>query len=411
MNPFSQIQDTCLQLRKMGVRSLLTLLSIASGVAAVIVLVGIGEGATRQVESHVQMMGTNLLVVLPGSQRSGKLHMGQGTRQSITVDDADAIARQIPNVAHASAVMSMRGRVVFERNNWSTNVAGIPSNYLDVRDWSLHDGRPFTSQEEQGAAKVVLIGQTVARRIFGEAEALGKFIRIEGSPFQVIGVLARKGTNASGQDEDDRVFIPLKTAQSRLLRHRYKVDIRAVDFIMVQARDSESLALLTQNIRRLLRARHQLHHDAQDDFKIRDLTAIQELQKKSAKTTSLLMNALAALALALAALGTTNVMVGTVLERKAEIGLRRAVGARRQDIIVQFLSEAGILAMIGSGIGLLVGLSICGILSFALDWTVAVSAPLILSCLVICVCVGIAAGIYPSWMASRLTPIDALRLD
>ena len=341
-------------LRTTPVRSFLTALGVVVGIAAVIAMVAIGDGARRQVADQIASLGTNLLLVLPGSADKQGVSLGLGSRPSLTQDDAEAIARQVAGVAVAAPTVSGTVQVVHGNENWATLLGGVVPDYLPARDWRVARGESLAEDDVRDAAKVALLGTTVAERLFGVEDPVDRTIRIGKTPFRVKGVLAAKGQNAaSGRDQDDVVLIPLTTAKLRILG-RSGIDRRSVDFIVLKSQDGDMTAL-ADGVAHVLRQRHRIAPDAEDDFVLRDPAAALNARDDSLQSLTLLLLAVAGVALVVGGIGIMNIMLVSTVERRSEIALRLAIGATRGDIRNQFLIEASTLCLLGSLAGVAVG--------------------------------------------------------
>jgi putative ABC transport system permease protein len=388
------------------------MLGIVIGVAAVIAMVAVGSGAQTQVADQIRSLGANLLLVQPGSSREGAVRLGAGSRHSLTEDDAAAIATEVPGVLTAAPTVAGNAHLVHGNLNWSTLVGGITPDYLIARDWSLAQGRSFTSEEIESAAKVVLLGTTVVEQLFPDQEVIGQMVRIANVPFTVIGVLGEKGqASASGRDQDDVALVPLKAAQLRVLGAQSQVSRRAVDFIMVKATSTEAMVPVQQQIEQLLRQRHEIPPDAEDDFQVREPAEAMEAQAAAARAVTLFLAAVASVSLVVGGISIMNIMLVSVTERTREIGLRQAVGARRADIRNQFLIEAVMLCLLGGVTGIAVGIGAAVALAELLRWPISVSPVAIVVAFGFAGAVGVFFGFYPALQASRLDPIDALRFE
>jgi putative ABC transport system permease protein len=399
-------------LRANLLRSALTMLGIVIGVAAVIAMVAVGSGAQTQVADQIRSLGANLLLVQPGSSRQGAVRLGAGSRHSLTEDDAVAIATEVPGVLTAAPTVAGNAHLVHGNLNWSTLIGGVTPDYLVARDWSLAKGRSFTSEEIASAAKVVLLGATVVEQLFPDQEALGQTVRIANVPFTVIGVLGEKGqASASGRDQDDVALVPLAAAQLRVLGARSQVSRQAVDFIMVKAISTEAMAPVQQQIEQLLRQRHGIPPDAEDDFQVREPAAAMEAQAAAARSVTLFLAAVASVSLVVGGISIMNIMLVSVTERTREIGLRQAVGARRRDIRNQFLIEAVMLCLLGGVAGIASGIGAAVAIAELVGWPIFVSPLSIVVAFGFAGAVGVFFGFYPALQASRLDPIEALRFE
>jgi putative ABC transport system permease protein len=408
MNLFTALASALLALGTNWLRSMLTMLGIIIGVAAVITMIAIGGGAQQRVEEQMKSLGTNILLVLPGAMTTGGVRLGAQTGQTLTEEDARAIATDIPEVQAAAPSLRTGAQVVAANANWSTQVLGTTPEYLEVRDWPLADGRSFDAAETAGSAKVAVIGLTVAQQLFGDADPIDQTIRVRKLPLQVIGVLSRKGQNSMGQDQDDVIVVPLSTYRNRI-QGMSAGRIKRVGAIMVKVREGQSMHDATEKMRELLRQRHRLQSGADDDFSVRNLTEMLQAQEESSRVMSLLLAAVAGVSLVVGGIGIMNIMLVSVTERTREIGLRMAVGARSRDILGQFLIEAVTLSLVGGAIGIVLGaLATWAIGSFA-GWQVLLSGRSILLAVGFSAAVGVFFGFYPARRAAALLPIQALR--
>ena len=398
-------------LRANLLRSVLTMLGIIIGVTAVIVMVAVGSGAKAKVMQQIQSLGSNLMVVVSGSTTLGGVRMGFGSRWTLSEGDVAAMAREVPAVQVAVGIARGTAQVVAGGVNWSTVVQGVTTGFLEARDWEIRSGRDFTAQEFSGAAKVVLVGETVVKNLFGEdVDPVGQLIRIRATPFMVVGVLARKGQSTSGQDQDDTVLVPLSTAKQKVLGTS-RANARAVSSVLIKVRDGEDMADAEQALITLLRQRHRLTATQENDFWIRNLTEVAETQAASARVLALLLAAVAGVSLLVGGIGIMNIMLVSVTERTKEIGLRLAVGARRGDIMRQFLIEATTLSAIGGAIGVVLGVGGSVIVAHAAGWPTLIQPEVIVAAVGFSALIGVFFGFYPAQRASRLDPIEALRHD
>jgi len=410
MNVLASARIAVRALRVNLLRSALTMLGIVIGVGAVITMVAVGSGAQARVAEQIQSLGSNMIIVLSGSAVSGGVRMGSGSQLTITEDDAWAIQREIRTVAAAAPTSRGGAQIVYGNLNWATSVQGVTGEFFAAREWDVSDGRLFSQEEVEGAAKVALIGQTVAGNLFGDGDPLGQIIRIKNVPFGVIGVLERKGQTTFGQDQDDTVLIPLSTAKKKVLGSS-QANARAVGSIAVKVGDARAMQDAEQEIRGLLRQRHRLQSFQDDDFWIRNLTEVLQSQEASSKVLTWLLAAIASVSLLVGGIGIMNIMLVSVTERTREIGLRMAVGARGRDILVQFLVEAVTLSLIGGVLGIAVGLGGSYAIAYFAQWRTLVSLEAVGVAFVFSAAVGVFFGFYPARQASRLNPIDALRYE
>jgi putative ABC transport system permease protein len=402
----ARIALRALKVNKM--RSALTMLGIIIGVGAVITMLAVGMGASRQISEQMATMGSNLLIVVPGSQTSGGIRMGSGSQQTLVLDDAEAIQRDCPAVQDVAPILNGAAQIVYGNLNWSTGVYGTSPGILTVRDWPLAAGRPITDEDVRSATKVALLGQTVVDNLFGGIDPLDQVIRIKKIPFRVIGIMATKGQSVMGQDQDDTVFVPVTTAQKKLFGTVFPGMVRQ---IMVKARSAGDLAVAEKQIADLLRQRHRIGAKRDDDFSVRNLTQMMETAEKQTQVMTLLLGAIASVSLLVGGIGIMNIMLVSVTERTREIGIRMAIGAKTWDIRLQFIMEAVILSLIGGVIGLIVGVTSSAVVSFVAGWRTDVSVLSALIAFAFSGMVGVFFGFYPAYKASLLNPIDALRYE
>ncbi|MFY9148795.1 MAG: ABC transporter permease [Smithellaceae bacterium] len=387
-------------------RSGLTMLGIIIGVAAVITMLAVGKGARNKISEQISAVGSNLIIVIPGSTTSGGIRLASGSTQNLTRTDADAIRNECSSVQTAAPVLNGGAQIVYGNQNWATTVYGTDENMLEVRDWTLAAGRNFYEQEIRSAAKVCIIGQTVAESLFGNDDPLDKQVRIKKAAFTIIGVLERKGQSMMGMDQDDIVYVPVTSAQRNLFGRWFAGTIRS---IMVKAVSTQALDSAEEQIRQLLRQRHRISHGQEDDFTVRNLTQMMQMAEQASQVMALLLAAVAGVSLLVGGIGIMNIMLVSVTERTREIGIRMAVGAKTWDIRTQFIIEALILSLIGGLIGVLTGIAAAKMLSYFADWSISFSFFSILMSLGFSGLVGIFFGFYPACKASLMSPIDALR--
>ncbi|HEX4882541.1 MAG TPA: ABC transporter permease [Casimicrobiaceae bacterium] len=395
-------------LRTNKLRSALTMLGIIIGVAAVIAMVGVGAGAQARVEDQIKALGSNLIIVLSGNFTAGGARMGAGSQPTISEDDAYAIQREVHTVEASAPQLRGSGQVVFGNSNWGTSILGITPEYLVARNWSVSAGRAIEPQDVDASTKVVLLGQSVVRSLFGEADPVGETVRIRRVPHEVIGVLERKGQSMVGQDQDDVVLIPISTARKRVLGGQ-QVKSRYVGSITVKVQDGADVAEAEQEIRDLLRQRHRLQASQEDDFFLRNLAEVLAAQEASSRVLAMLLAAIASVSLVVGGIGIMNIMLVSVTERTREIGLRMAVGARGSDILLQFLVEAVTLALIGGLVGIGLGVAASFAVGHFAGWRTEVDAAAVLLAVGFAGAIGVFFGFYPARKAARLAPIDALR--
>lgn len=408
INILSTVRISFRALRVNKMRSALTMLGIIIGVGAVITMLAVGTGARQRIGEQIASIGSNLIMVVPGSTTAGGVRMGAGTQPTMTLGDAEAIQKECPSVLYVAPVYSGVAQVVYGNQNWSTGVVGTTPNMLNVRDWSLSAGRLFTEEEVRSAAKVCLLGQTVVDNLFGGIDPIGQIIRIKKIPFTVIGILQAKGQDPGGHDQDDTIYVPVTIAQKQLFGTQFPGMIRT---IMVKAKSTEDLAAAERQINELLRQRHHIGQKQDDDFTVRNLTQMMQAAEQSTKVMTLLLGAIASVSLLVGGIGIMNIMLVSVTERTREIGIRMAIGAKTWDIRLQFIIEALILSMIGGVAGIVIGISGSKILSMLFGWSTIVSPLSIFLAFGFSGLVGIFFGFYPAYKASLLNPIDALRYE
>ena len=397
-------------LRVNRLRSALTMLGIIIGVAAVIAMVAVGSGATARIAEQIQSIGSNVIIILSGSVTSGGIRLGFGSVQTLSEEDAKAIALECPAVAAASPSVRGTAQVVFGNNNWSTVIQGTAPEFLEIRDYRVVSGRPFTWQDVDGATKVALVGRTVVENLFGGTDPVGQIVRIKKVPFTVLGVLSPKGQSPGGQDQDDIILLPISTAKKKVLGVS-QANARAVGAIMVQARGPMMMKEAEAQIAALLRQRHRLQPGQEDDFNVRNLSEVFAAQEDSARVMSILLGAIASVSLVVGGIGIMNIMLVSVTERTREIGLRLAVGARARDILTQFLVEAVTLSLVGGLIGIALGLLASLLISYLAQWSTLISGGAILLAFAFSALVGVFFGYYPARKAAFLDPIEALRYE
>jgi putative ABC transport system permease protein len=386
------------------VRSALTMLGIIIGVASVIAMVSLGQGAQRQVQDQISSMGTNMLIVSAGSQRSGGVRGGSGSASSITVEDVAAIS-QAPAVTSVSPSVGTSVTLVSGNQNWTTRAEGVGTSYLDIRNRSVNSGEFFSPSDIRSAARVAIVGQTVADQLFAGADPIGQTIRLRNLAFRVKGVLTAKGQTSFGQDQDDTVLIPYTTAMKKLLATNY------VSSVYVSARDEKATFEAEQQIAALLRERHNIRAGQEDDFNVRNLTDIAEAAQATTQVMTMLLGSIAGVSLLVGGIGIMNIMLVSVTERTREIGIRMAVGARSNAVQNQFLIESLVLGLVGGAIGIVAGVGVSLLLSSVFNWPTLVSPVAVATSAVFSMAIGVFFGYYPAKRAASLDPIDALRFE
>ena len=392
-------------LQRNKLRSLLTMLGIVIGVGAVVAMVGIGNGAKAQVEAQIATLGQNVILIFPGSSFSGGVQSGSGGVGTLKLEDAKAIADEVSGVVAVSPGTRVTSQLGFGNQNWSTSVAGEAPEYFDIRQWEIVGGAGFTEQDVRAAAKVAVIGATVAKQLFGEEEPIGQIMRVRNVPFQVIGVLKPKGTSITGSDQDDVVIVPYSTVMKRLS------GITNLRMISVQCVSEDRTQAVVDGITALMRQRHRLGQDRENDFMVRSQQEIAEMATATSKVLRLLLGAIASVSLVVGGIGIMNIMLVSVTERTREIGIRIALGAHGADILKQFLIEAVTLSSLGGLIGILLGLGTSTLLSRFAGWPTLTSVNAIIIAFLFSAAVGVFFGLYPAKKAAALDPIDALRYE
>ena len=392
-------------LRRNKLRSFLTMLGIIIGVGAVITMVAIGEGAKALVRSQIASLGTNVLIIFPGTTTQGGARTGWGGVRTLVDSDARAIMKEVPTVALASPGIRQGQQVIAGNQNWFTVVHGVAPEFQQIRNWEVAEGRFINQADVDGATKVALIGQTVADVLFGNDNPIDAVIRIKKIPFRITGVLAPKGRSSQGTDQDDVVMIPYTTMQKRIMGITYVQDI------YVSAVSADRTQEAQQQITALLRQRHKIRPGAPDDVSIRNLSDIAEAAANSAKVMAVLLGSIASVSLLVGGIGIMNIMLVSVTERTREIGIRMAVGARSRDIMLQFIVEAVMMAAIGGALGILLGVVSSDMVHRIMEWPILVRPDIVVIALLVSGGVGIFFGFYPAQKAAHLDPIEALRYE
>ena len=409
MNPLQTFRLALVALFRNKTRSFLTALGIIIGVAAVIAMMAIGEGAKKVIEDQFAAMGTNLLIVLPGSNTAGGARGGSGSMPSLTWEDLKAIQSQLPNVAAAAPTLRSNATVMSEEQNWTTSVTGTTPAYFVIRNWPMAQGSPLTDSDVEMGNKVAVLGKTVADKLYGpNANPIGMMLRIKNIPFQVVGVAASKGQSAQGQDYDDSVFVPSSTFMSKI---QGGLATYINGMIMVAATSAQTTTAAQEDIAGLLRDRHRLRAGADDDFSIRNLAEMASAQAEGTKTLTTLLASVAAVSLLVGGIGIMNIMLVSVTERTREIGVRMAVGAKPHDILAQFLIEALTLSIAGGLLGIGIGIFTATKVSQEFGWPMLIRPDIVVISVLFSGLVGVVFGLYPARKASRLDPIDALRFE
>ncbi len=394
--------------RAMGanrMRTALTMLGMVIGVGAVVLMMAIGQGAQYSVAQTISSMGSNLFIVIAGSTNVGGIRSGGGGGPTLNVSDADAIA-ELDGVTYVAPTHQGTRQLVYGANNWNTTVIGTTPSYLDARAWTIVSGHAFGDSDVRSATRVALIGKTASEALFGSDDPVGKTIRIQQSPFVVVGLLGAKGQNLDGRDQDDTVIVPLTTAQRKVFGTPFPGSVRVV---MVQAASSEAMPQVEKSITSLLRQRHRIREDMENDFFVRNLAAAADSAAETTRVMSLLLGAIASVSLLVGGIGIMNIMLVSVTERTREIGIRMAIGARQKDILTQFLLEAIIISVAGCLIGLALGIGGALLINAITDMVIVISGGSVLVAFAVAAGVGIFFGFYPARKAAALDPIEALR--
>jgi putative ABC transport system permease protein len=386
-------------------RTALTMLGIIIGVGAVICTVAIGEGASSQVQEQLRNLGDNIVFIAAGSVNQHGVHLGSTATKTLTVADSKAIQQQVPVVTRVSPGVGAQVQVVYGNQNWSTRVRGVTPTYLEIRRWPVDEGGSFAPHDVDASANVCLIGKTVVENLFGDEDPVGKTIRVQNLPFRVVGVLAAKGQSPFGNDEDDTLIMPLTTVQKKI------AGIDWLQYIMCSADSQADIPVAEQQIGGLLRERHRLRPDEDDDFIVRSPTDLADAQAQAGRIMTLLLASIASVSLLVGGIGIMNIMLVSVTERTREIGVRMAVGATEQDVQMQFLSEALVLSMMGGSVGVLLGVFGSIVVSSMLHWPTLVPPQAILIAVLFSAGVGVFFGYYPARKAAHLDPIEALRYE
>ena len=385
-------------------RSILTMLGIIIGVAAVIALVSIGNGVKQDIQNSISSLGSNLLMVMPGASRTPGVRPSAGSMKSLKVSDYEAIAK-LDGVKAASPMTNGSYVVIYQNKNWTTSVSGVSYNYLDVNNWSMKSGRFLSEKNVQNRERVAVVGKTVVKNLFGDEDPVGAEIRVKNIPFRIIGVLNSKGSGAMGNDQDDMVIIPYTTAMER---------VEGVDYlrmIYVVGKDENGIDRLQSDIENLLRVRHGIKDTNLDDFNIQNMNSIMETMEETTGTLTLFLGAVAAISLVVGGIGIMNIMLVSVTERTREIGVRKALGATYSVIVTQFLIEAVVISLMGGIIGIILGIGSSKLIGMASGMSTVISVPTIVMSFAFSMAIGLIFGIYPARKAAKLNPIDALHYE
>lgn len=390
---------------KNKMRSLLTMLGIIIGVGAVIVMVAIGEGAQSQIQNQINNLGTNLIVITPGSSNQGGVSRGAGSFNRLRLSDAEKIERESLTLTGVTPVMFTRTQAIGGQGNWRTTINGVATSYPIIRDWQLESGVFFDQRDLRSLKKVAVLGKTVADQLFPSGDAVGQQIQLRNVPFIIIGVMSRKGQTASGTDQDDVIFAPYTTVQSRLSGWNFIAQILASTYSPAAIPEAQD------ELRLIMREAHNLAEWEEDDFTIQNQTDLAEAAQGTTEVMSLLLAAIASISLLVGGIGIMNIMLVSVTERTREIGIRMAIGARGSDVLTQFLVESIVMSVLGGAIGVMIGYGTADILARFTGWNTVISPDTVLIALAFSASVGIFFGFYPARKAAKLDPIDALRYE
>jgi putative ABC transport system permease protein len=407
MNLFLTFKVALRALARNKMRSILTMLGIIIGVGAVIAMVGIGQGASASIQAQIANLGNNLLIIQPGSANTAGIRGGAGSNTTLTADDVDAIARECPSVKAATPTVRANGQLVFGNQNWapSAGITGVNEKYPEIKSWPISSGEFFTEADVRTGARVAVLGKTVVDNLFSGGDPIGQSLRVRNLPFKVVGVLSVKGQNQFGQDQDDTVLVPYTTAQKKLLT------ITWVNAANVSAISAKATSAAQKEITDLLRQRHKLAPNQEDDFNVRNLTDIADAADQSSAIMTKLLASIAGVSLLVGGIGIMNIMLVSVTERTREIGIRMAIGARSGVIRRQFLIESITLSLVGGVIGVMFGIGTSVTIANTLHWPTSVSPISVIVAVAFSVFVGVAFGYYPARKAAALDPIDALRYE
>ena len=386
-------------------RTLLTLLGIIIGVGAVIAMVSLGFGVKEQIKDNISRLGSNLLIVQSGGRTATGARIQAGSGARLTDDDAKAIEKNIDGIKYVAPMVSRGYQLVVGNQNWTTNVQGSTPNIIDIRDYTVEEGRNINDHDMAGKDRVCVIGKTIVENLFPDGDPVGKTIRINKAPFKVVGVLGAKGQSSGGQDQDDVVFVPLTTAMNRMMGITY------VNNITIQAMNENVIDSVQAEVENLLRIRHRIKNSEDDDFPGRNLAALMDTMMSTANTITMLLGCIAAISLLVGGIGIMNIMLVSVTERTREIGIRKALGATYNNILLQFLIESAVIGIIGGFLGVLLGIGASYAISTFAEWKTVISVPIIIISVVFSVGIGVFFGIYPARKAALLDPIEALRYE
>jgi putative ABC transport system permease protein len=381
------------------------MLGMVIGVSAVVLMMAIGEGAQQSIKRSIDSMGTNLIVILSGSSSTLGSRSGSGNSSALSIGDANAI-KDLEDIEMIAPISTGNAQVIFGGNNWNTSIIGTTPSYFLIRSWYTEGGEIFSDDDVRSASRVALIGKTVAENLFGDVDPIGQTIRLQNNPFTIVGLLENKGQSFDGRDQDDVVIVPITTAQRKLLGNQIPGSVR---MIMAQTKSEKYMGLVEEIITGLLRQRHNIRENIENDFSVRNLTAMAKTASETAKTMSILLGAIASISLLVGGIGIMNIMLVSVTERTREIGIRMAIGAREQDILLQFLLEACVISIVGCVIGVVLGLGAALLVKKIVGTEIVISLQSIVLAFSVAASVGVFFGYYPASKAAKLHPIEALR--
>jgi putative ABC transport system permease protein len=387
-------------------RATLTMLGVIIGVGAVVATLAIGQGARASVQAQIASMGSNVIMVMPGAPSAGGVRIVMGSSSNFTIDDVDAIRRECPSVSLITWTVRSSGQAIYGNQNWSTGIIGATADYFPIRDWTIADGTAFTDADVRNAAKVCVLGATVADNLFQGGRAVGETIRIKGLPFKVVGVMGKKGGSMMGGDQDDVMILPGPTVQRKFLG-----SMNIIGIVMVSAKSAELINPAIDEMSSLLRQRHHIRPGQEDDFFMRNQVEFANAAEQTSRTMTVLLSSIALVSLLVGGIGIMNIMLVSVTERTREIGIRMAVGAKGRDILSQFLVESAFLSLVGGALGVGLGLAASSLISQVAHWPTIVSAGSIALAFGFSAAVGIFFGFYPARKASLQDPIEALRYE
>jgi len=407
MNLLAILKVAVRALNRNKLRTALTMLGIIIGVGAVIALVSVGQGAQSMIQDQINGMGTNMMFIMPGNVFFGGASLGAGAASTLTEEDVNAMVKEIPTIAAASPIVRASGQLVFGNQNWFVQIQGSNEKFPLIRNWKVDSGEFFTDLDVRSADRVIVLGKTVADKLFAGVDPIGQMIRVRNLPFRVVGVLAVKGQSMVGQDQDDTAVVPYTTAQRKLLGQQ----IPSINQAMISSISPEASAVTEKQVSELLRQRHKIQTGQTDDFMVRNMTDVAQTSAQVTTLLTILLGSIAAISLIVGGIGIMNIMLVSVTERTREIGIRMAVGARPNYIRLQFLTESLVLSLVGGFVGVLIGGSLAALIARVLGWPTLVSALSVFVSFAFATAIGIFFGYYPAHKAAALDPIEALRYE